>query len=149
MLQDIKNLGHKNEIKEVSDGFARNFLFPNNLAKPGTEDAVKEIEQSRAADIKKTENEASHFHNIAAILSKKHLTIGTKTGERGKAFGSVTAAKIMKELTKEKINVEKEWIDLKTPIKQTGEHKIKIKFPHNIEGTLQITVKHDNDKTAE
>lgn len=141
LLQEVKNLGKKGEVKEVSHGYARNFLFTKRLAKPATEEAERELEKAKETAMQKNEEETGRFRDLARHLSKITLVIKTKTGAKGKAFGSLTASKIRDALThQEKINIEKEWIDLAEPIKQTGEHRVKIKFPHGIEEALHIVM---------
>ena len=141
LLQDIKSLGRKGETKEASYGYARNFLFPKGFAKPATGEALRELEKTKEAAAKRIEEETGRLRSLAAHLSKTTLVIKTKTGEKGRAFGALTAAKIRDALMhQEKINIEKKWIDLEESIKQTGEHLIKIKFPHGIEGTLRVVI---------
>ncbi|MFY9461632.1 MAG: 50S ribosomal protein L9 [Candidatus Sungiibacteriota bacterium] len=141
LLQDIKSLGKKGEVKEASAGYARNFLFPKGLAKPATQGALLELEKTKETAVKRSEEETGRLRSLAAHLAKTTLVIKTKIGERGKAFGALTAAKIRDALAhQEKINIEKDWIDLEEPIKQTGEHRVKIKFPHGIEETLRIVI---------
>ena len=141
LLQDIKSIGKKGEVKEASAGYARNFLFPKGLAKPATQGALLELEKTKETAVKRSEEETGRLRSLAAHLAKTTLVIKTKIGERGKAFGALTAAKIRDALAhQEKINIEKDWIDLEEPIKQTGEHRVKIKFPHGIEETLRIVI---------
>ncbi len=141
LLTDIKDLGKKGEIKEASPGYARNFLFPKGLAKPATAEAERELGKAKEAAVKKSEEETGRYQALARHISKITLVVKTKTGTKGKAFGSLTASKIRDALThQEKINIEKEWIALAEPIKQTGEHRVMIKFPHGIEETLRIVI---------
>ena len=140
LLQDIKGLGEKGEAKEASPGYARNFLFPKGLAKPATQEAILELEKTKETAMKRSAEETGRFRSLAAHLAKTTLVIKTRIGEKGKAFGAVTAAKIRDALSQQNFNIEKEWIDLEESIKQTGEHLIKIKFPHGVEGTLRVVI---------
>lgn len=140
LLQDIPRFGKKGEVKKTNDGYARNFLFPKELAKPATETALKALMVERAQKAKERYEVTERYRAIAIKLGKTLITIKTKIGERGKAFGAITAAKIRDALKKENINIEKEWVALEEPIKTTGEHKIKIKFPQGIEGWLSVVI---------
>src|SRR3989344_5184557 len=141
LLKDVPQLGKRGDIKDTADGYARNFLFTKGLARPATEESLHALAKTRQTAMKKTEEETGRFQVLAARISKITLVIKTKIGEKGKAFGSMTAAKIRDALIhQEKINIEKEWINLAEPIKQTGKHDVKIKFPHGIEETLRIVI---------
>lgn len=139
-LQDIVSVGRKNEIKDVSDGYARNFLFPRNLAKIATPQAIEEVSRKKAKEEKERSEEYQKYKTLADTLKNIVLNFKVKIGEKGRAFGSVTPVKIRDELKKQKIIVEKEWIQLEDSIKTTGEHRVKIKFPHDVAGEVKIVV---------
>ena len=132
--------GRKGEVKDVSDGFARNFLFPQNLAKPATESGLKSLADNKVREEKEKIEEKNKFQTIAQKLSTLTLSFEVKTGEKGRAFGSVTAAKICEALKKQGIAVEKDWIMLDEPIKTTGEKIVKIRFPQGVIGEVKIIV---------
>ena len=140
LLQDIPKMGKKYEVKDVSDGYARNFLLPRRLAKPATDAAMKMLAKEKTTADQKRLEEKAHYEDISKMLADKTFVIKTKIGEKGKAFGAITAAKIRDALKKEGIGVEKEWIMLEEPIKKTGEARITIKFPHSVMGELKIKV---------
>ncbi len=139
LLKDVQGLGKKGDIKEVKDGYGRNFLLRNNLAKSLTPQLEKQsaIEKERRdKDVAELKEKSFAFKEK---LEKTKLVFKTKIGEAGQAFGSVTPAKIMNELEKRGIRLEKDQI-LTEPIKTLGEHKIKIKLPHRVEAVLLIVI---------
>lgn len=164
LRKDIPNVGKKWEVKDVSDGHARNFLLPQKLAEPATEATLRALAGEKArAEREKSEIDRRHREALEKLKSKV-LRFKIKVGEKGKprntasaasllppraaaevgirdkAFGSITAAKIRDALKQEGIAVEKEWIMLEEGIKTTGEHRIPLKFPHGGEGTVIVIV---------
>lgn len=144
LSQDVPGLGTKNEIKDVKDGYGRNFLIRKNLAKLST----PEIEHQLKFKKEKQEKDAKKSKSQAAILKenieKLKLIIKTKIGKTGKTFGSITPIKIVNELEKQGIKLKKEQI-LSLPIKTLGEHKIKIKLPQGIEAELTIFIESEKN----
>lgn len=140
LQQDISTLGQKLDIKEVRDGYARNFLFPKGLAKPATKNALDSLAMQKIKEEKRKTDEKTMYQKIAETISALTLHFKVKVGEKGKAFGSVTAVKIRDELKKQKIDVEKDWIELEGPIKTIGEKTVKIKFPCEITGEIKVAV---------
>lgn len=140
LSQDIPTLGRKNEVKEVRDGYARNFLLPKNLARPATAEALKLVAATAEKETREKLEEHQKHQKLTEQLGTIALTFAVKVGEKGRAFGSVTAVKIRDALRREGIAVEKEWILLEEPIKATGEHVVRIKFPHEVEGQVKIIV---------
>lgn len=140
LLQDVPALGRKNDIKDVSDGYGRNFLLPHKLAMSATPNAVAALASQKTRAEQGIATERAEHQAIAEKLAGMTLLLKTKIGEKGKAFGSVTAAKIRDALKQQGIAVEKEWIALAEPIKTMGEHTVEIKFPHGIVGKTKIIV---------
>lgn len=142
LLQDIKGSGKKNDIINVSDGYARNFLFPKNLAREATAGSVNEITRQKAAQDKiEAENRANAMEK-ANLLRNKTITILTKTGDGGKLFGAITVAEIAEELKKQyNIVIDKKKIELKSSIKQVGEYSITIKLYPNISTIMNLFIK--------
>jgi len=128
-LKDVPRVGRKNDIKNVADGYAQNFLIPRGLAKIATDIIVKEAEL-----IKKRENEENKikedlFNENSNKLSGAILEIKSKLNEKGHLFAGIHREEISKELERKfKIKINPEFIQLKTPIKEAGEHTIKIKM---------------------
>ncbi len=140
LLQDIEKLGKKFDVKEVADGYARNFLLPNNLVKPATEEALKQLMAEKEAAAKKAELELRETEGAVAQLDGQEVEVNTKVDESGKLFGSITVVKMAKILKDKGFNVSKNQIKLAEPIKETGEYDIVVEFPHGLEAKIKIIV---------
>lgn len=147
-LQDVPKIGRKSEIKNVSDGYARNFLFPKDLAKAATDSALKNLTADTVRQEEKRTAEQSGYRVSAQKLGTLSLNFEVKTGGKGKTFGSVTAQKIKDELKKHGIEVEKDWIDLPESIKSTGEKQVRIKFPQGVEGSVKVVIQAEEDSKS-
>lgn len=136
LLQDIENLGKKYEIKEVADGYARNFLIPKKLAKPATKETLKWLENEE----KKAEEELRKIQEVASKIDGQEIIISVKVGKEGQLFESITAQKISEKLKELGFEIKKNQIDLPKPIKELGEFPIKIHFEHNLEAEIIVIV---------
>ena len=139
LLQEVKNLGKKGYIKNVSDGYARNFLFPQKLAKPATEEALAALETVKKEETKKESEEHKKYSALREKLKSIKLIFKMKMG-KGKSFGSVTIQKITDEFKKNSIIVEKEWVLLDEPIKTAGEKSVKIQLPYDFMAEIKVVV---------
>ncbi|MDB4866316.1 MAG: ribosomal protein [Cohnella sp.] len=139
-LQDVKGQGKKGEVKEVSEGYARNFLLPKGLVQPATAGAQKAQEQISAAAGKKKEREKQEFQALAAKLSEMTVVIKAKAGEGGRLFGAITSKQIAEALEKQKITVDKRKIELDEPIRTLGVTKVQLKLYPDVKGTLSVQV---------
>ncbi len=140
LLQDVENLGKKYDIKEVKDGYARNFLIPQGLAKPATETALIWLETQKEIEAKKAEEELKKIQEKATAIDGEELIIPVKMGEEGQLFESITSQKISEKLKELGFEIKKTQIDLKEPIKELGEFPIKIRFEHNLEAEIKVIV---------
>ncbi len=140
LLHDVPGVGKKGETKEVSDGYGRNFLIARNLAAPATPKNVQIVEQQKNQHLRALELERQQYELVRNKLSHITLHFKVRVGERGMPFGSVTVQDIINELAKQKITVDKRWIMLDNPIKVLGQHTIKIYFPHQVQGSVNITI---------
>lgn len=138
LLQDIDNLGKKYDIKEVKDGYARNFLIPRSLAKIATEETLKWLKVQKEAEVKKAEEELKKVQELASAVDGQEIIIPVKVGERGQLFESVTNQKILEKLKEAGFEIKKTQIDLLEPIKELGEFSAKIKFAHNLEAEIKV-----------
>jgi len=145
-LQDAENLGKKYEIKEVADGYARNFLIPKGLAKPATEEALKWLETQKEIEEKKAEEELKKIQDFASSIDGQEVIIPVKIGEEQQLFETITAQKISEKLKELGFDVKKSQIDLAEPIKELGEFPVKIKFEHNLEAEVRIIVTKEEEK---
>ncbi|QTH42874.1 50S ribosomal protein L9 [Cohnella sp. LGH] len=139
-LQDVKGQGKKGEIKEVSEGYARNFLLPKGVVQIATEGAKKTLNQQVASAQKKKDNEKKEAQELAARLSELTLVIKAKAGEGGRLFGAITSKQISEALEQQKISVDKRKIELEEPIRALGVTKVTVKLYPDVKGTLSVQV---------
>ena len=142
LLQDIKNVGKKDEIINANDGYARNFLFPKNLALEATKDNLLKLQAKKDSKAHKKNLEIEEFKKQAEIINKLTLEIKVKAGANGKIFGGVTSKEISEELNKkQRIQIDKKKIVLKETIKNVGSYAVDIKFGDGVNAKLKIEVK--------
>jgi large subunit ribosomal protein L9 len=141
LLQDVKKQGKKDQIINVSDGYAQNFLIKNGLAVQATETSKKKL--AKELDIKKQEEDANieECQKIKEQLSKMEITIKVKTGEQDKVFGTVSSKQICEELKKKNTNIDKKKIKLDHSLDTLGTHLVKIELHKKVEGEIKITLK--------
>lgn len=138
---DIKGVGKKDEIINASDGYARNFLLPKNLAVEANNDNLLKLKAKNESKAYQKGQEKEAAQKIAEKLSKILLKIKVKAGENGKIFGGVSAKEIADNLEKEyNIKVDKKKIDLNETIKTLGVRTVEIKLFEGVIGKLKIDV---------
>ena len=146
LKENIAKLGQKGEIKKVSDGYARNYLFPRDLAEEATASAIKHLKTIQSVQNEHEEKERQKNKEKLDKLMKEFFVIKVKAGEKGKLFGSITNADIAKELSKylgEKI--PKKHIILDGHLKEIGTYDVDVKFPGGIKGTLKVKLEPQED----
>lgn len=127
LLKDVKGQGKRDDIINVSDGYARNFLFPQKLAMEATAGAMKEIQLKRAAQDAREAEALRQAQEKANGLKGKAIELKVKCGEKGRLYGSVTTAEVAEALEKQHgIKVDKRKLDLGEPIKEVGEREISV-----------------------
>lgn len=138
---DIKGVGKKDQVINASDGYARNFLFPKNLAVEANNDNMIKLKAKQNANQYKKSQEKEEAQKIAEKLSKIQLKIPIKTGANGKVFGGVSSKEIAEQLKANyKIEVDKKKIELKETIKELGIKTVTIKLYEGVIGKLKIDV---------
>ena len=138
---DIKGVGKKDQVINASDGYARNYLFPKNLAVEANKENMSKLQAKQESAKYQKNQEKEEAMKIADKLSKIQLKGRVKAGENGKIFGGVSAKEIAQELSKEYgINVDKKKIELKETIKTLGVHNVEIKLFEGVIGKLKIDV---------
>jgi len=128
LLQDVKGTGKKNDVVEVSDGYARNMLFKKNLAKEATSVEINSLKIKQQAEEFHKQEEIKAIKAQAKQINGQKIVCKVKAGENGKIFGSVTAKEIADTLAEAGYSVDKRKILLKDSIKSVGEYTIEIKF---------------------
>jgi large subunit ribosomal protein L9 len=142
LLEDVRKVGKKFDVKEVSDGYARNFLFVNGLAEPATQGALKKLETMKAEHDKVDKELRAHLTELARKITDTKLEFELAADKSGTIFGSVNKESILKALrehglvTKERVE-----IDLKYPIKEAGEHKVPVDLKKGVTADLTVIVK--------
>ena len=142
LLQDIKNVGKKDEIINSSDGYARNYLFPKKLAVEATKDNLNQLKARQETAKRKKEQEKEEAKQLAEKLKKITLSIQVKAGENGKIFGGVTAKEIAENLKEQQnIEIDKKKIIVKETIKALGNYSVEIKLYEGISANLAVSVR--------
>ncbi len=141
LLRDVPGTGKKNQVLNVSDGFARNYLFPRKWAIQATSKAVQEVEHQKEVERRKEEERRKQAQDMAKALEGKTITIEAKAGEGGRLYGSVTAQEVADALQKQfGINIDKRKIDLKDSIRQIGKTSIEVKLYLGISAKMNVNV---------
>lgn len=131
-LQDVKGTAKKGEVKEVSDGYARNMLFKKNLAIEATSVTLNSLNNQRKAEEFRRQEEMKAARELAQKLNLQEVTVKVKSGASGKIFGSVTSQEIADRLNELGFDVDKRKIQLKEPIKSVGTYRLDIKLQPEI-----------------
>ncbi len=140
LKENIKSIGKKDEIKNVSDGYARNYLFVKDLAVEATPGNLAKLQTKKDSLAFKKSQEKEEAKKIADKLSKITLEFKVRAGENGKIFGGVSNKEIAEKLNKDyKIVVDKKKIDLKEPIKILGVKRVEIKLFEGVTGIVKIS----------
>ena len=141
LLEDVRKKGKKGDIINVSDGYAQNFLFPKNLAKEATAQALSELQSKKASEIYEEGLKKEEAEKIFSIINEKIITIKVKSGKEGKLFGSVTTKDIAQKIKDTyQITINKHKINLETEIKAFGTYKFTIKLYTGIVATMAATI---------
>lgn len=141
LLQDIKNVGRKEQILEANDGYARNYLFPKKLAIEATKDNMAKLQAKKTSEANKKKAEIEANREIAKKIEKVELIIKAKAGDNSRIFGGITSKEIAEELKKQhNFEIDKKKIVLKETIKNLGRYSVELKFGDGINAKLTINV---------
>ena len=128
LLKDVRNVGQHNEIKEVADGYARNFLFPHKFACPATVEKVQEMEAKRAERDAQLHQEEEALANKVQMLDGKKVTIEARATEKGGLFKAIGASDITKAIRlAHSLEMPEHAIEIQEPIKTLGEHTVMLR----------------------
>jgi large subunit ribosomal protein L9 len=140
-LSDVKGQGKKGEIKDVSEGYARNFLIPRGLVKEATDGNVKGLEVQKQSEQRKKDQEKVQAELFAKTLSELTLTIKARSGDAGRLFGAITNKQIAEELAaQKKIELDKKKILLDDPIRTLGVTEVTVKLHPTVTAKLKVQV---------
>lgn len=141
LLQDVRALGKAGEIVKVNDGYARNMLFPKNLAREATAGNIKALENKKAAEAEKKAEQKAEATKIKEALADEVITLKSKGGEGGRLFGAVTNVDIAAAIKAQKgFDIDKKKISIPSPIKTAGEHTAEIKLFTDVNVTVTVNV---------
>lgn len=144
-LKDVKGTAKKGELKEVSDGYARNFLFPKGIAKEANTANINEHQQQEKGREIKAQREEEEARQLGEKLKGTKVEIFTKAGEGGRLFGAITSKDIADALAKQiGFDVDKRKILLNEPIKNLGTAEVEIKLHPKVSTQIQVEVKEKN-----
>lgn len=140
LLANVPGQGKKNDIIEVSDGYANNFLFKKGLATAASADKINVIKAQNEAEKRRKIHENEQAAALAASLNGVFVTLTAKKGESGKLFGSITADQIATALVKMGFNVDKKQILMDAPLRQVGQHKVSARLHPDVTATFTVVV---------
>ena len=144
LKEDVQNLGQQGDVVEVKSGYARNYLMPQKLAILFTKQQKKSIEEAQMVEKRKLEREKDQLESVLKKVEDLNLSLKMQSEEDNKLFGSVTKLDIVKLLEENGITIDKKYIDLSSPIKTLGEHKVNIVFTKEMSGSFTLAVEKED-----
>lgn len=140
MINTVPRVGRKGELKNVAEGFARNYLFPRNFAIPATEGAKKHLSLMKDSWDKQAAREKQLFTDMAQKIEGLTVTLTKRAGDKGRLFGSVTSAELAEQISKAaNVDIDKKLI-IADHIKETGEHSVTIRFTGEVRAHVKVVV---------
>jgi large subunit ribosomal protein L9 len=145
-IQDVPNVAKAGDVKEVSDGYSRNYLLPRKLAVIATPAELKNLELQRQANSRREVRTGQEAEAFAKVLQDTTVVLKMRAGTKEKLYGSVTSADIAKEIKKlTKQEVDKRKIELPEPIRELGGHQVSIKLTKDVTATVNVVVEQDTE----
>jgi large subunit ribosomal protein L9 len=144
LKEDVQNLGQQGDVVEVKSGYARNYLMPQKLAILFTKQQKKSIDEAQRVEERKLEREKDQLESVLKQVENLSLSLKMQSEEDSKLFGSVTKLDIVKLLEENGITVDKKYVDLSSPIKTLGEHKVNIVFTKEMSASFTLTVEKED-----
>lgn len=145
LFENVDKLGSQGEIVTVKDGYARNYLIPNNLAQEATPKATRRLEEHKKTLRKKDLKLADEAKSVADQLEKVAIHLKKKVGPEGKLYGSVTTAEIAEKLQEKDFNVDKKAIEIEEAIKTAGEYIVDVKLHRDVHAKCKVIVKAEEE----
>ncbi|HIQ50807.1 MAG TPA: 50S ribosomal protein L9 [Nautiliaceae bacterium] len=139
LIKDVKGLGKAGEIRNVKDGYARNFLLPKGFAKLATDDVIKAWQEEQNKKEEELKKEFSKINELKEKIENTTLVVKHKLGANGQLYGAITNKEVANELLKKGIEIDKKHIEMKQ-IKSVGEYDVDIKLGHGIHANLKLIV---------
>jgi large subunit ribosomal protein L9 len=144
LTKDVENVGRAGDVKEVTDGYGRNFLFPRKLAVPAHRGVEAEAKRLKDAAVKRETRDRVEAQALAEEINNKTVVVRLKVGAEEKAFGSITNQDIAAALkAQHRVEIDRHKIDLKEPIKTLGEHQVPLKLHRDVDAHVNVIVTQD------
>ena len=140
LLQKVNGLGDKYDTKEVADGYARNFLLPQNLAEISTPERAAVMEERKAKEIGDAQKDLERVEALAEKLEMLEIIVKAKAQEDGTLYGSVGPKEIAAAVKKHHTSIDERQISIKNPIKKLGDHEAIVNLNHGLEAPITVTV---------
>ena len=140
LIKDIEKLGKKYDVKEISSGYARNYLIPKKLAVQCTDKLLKWAETKREEQEKKAEEKLEKISNSVSEIDGLEVEIRVKVGEEEQLFEKINQQKISEALKELGYNIKKTQIELEAPLQEIGEFPVKLKFSDNLEAEIKVII---------
>ncbi|OHA48159.1 MAG: 50S ribosomal protein L9 [Candidatus Terrybacteria bacterium RIFCSPHIGHO2_01_FULL_48_17] len=149
LLQDVKNIGKKNMIVEVADGFGRNFLIPRGMAKPATSHVLDELAHKKTQETKEAERELKQTQELASKIDGLEIVIPARVAEPGgNLFAAITTRNVSEVLKQQGYPIETKQLQFDS-IKSAGEYPLNVLFPHGLEVQIKLIIEEIVDHPQE
>lgn len=139
-IKDMKGQGKKGQVKEVSEGYAQNFLLPRGIVRPATEGNMKTLDNQKALEERLKQEEKAEAEALAKKLEAEVTELKAKAGEGGRLFGAITSKQIAEALSKKGLKIDKRKIELDDPIRTLGVTQVIVKVHPEVKATLKVQV---------
>jgi large subunit ribosomal protein L9 len=144
LTKDVENVGRAGDVKEVADGYGRNFLFRRKLAVPAGKGAEAEAKRLKEAAVKRETKDRVEAQALADEIDNKTVVVRLKVGAEDKAFGAITNQDIAAALkAQHRVEIDRHKIDMKEPIKTLGEHEVSLKLHRDVAAHVNVIVTQD------
>lgn len=144
LKEDVQNLGQQGDVVEVKSGYARNYLMPQKLAILFTKQQKKSVDEAQRVEERKLEREKDQLESVLKQVEDLSLSLKMQSEEDSKLFGSVTKLDIVKLLEENGVTIDKKYVDLSSPIKTLGEHKVNIVLTKEMSASFTLTVEKED-----
>jgi len=143
LIKDVENLGGIGDVKEVADGYARNFLIPKGYAEIATKTAMEKAEKIKIKKEEQAKKDLKNIEGMAEKLEEVSVVIKSKADESGKLYASIKTGEISKELGKKGFEINENKIVIEEPIKEVGDYEVIINLEHGLETRIGVIVESD------
>ncbi|HKA13034.1 MAG TPA: 50S ribosomal protein L9 [Candidatus Dormibacteraeota bacterium] len=144
LIKDVENVGQAGDVKEVADGYGRNYLIPRRLAIVAGKGAEAEARRLREAVVKREAKDRDQAQELAELIDNKTVVVRLKVGAEDKVFGAITNEDIATALRlQHQVDVDRRKIDLKDPLKQLGEHQVPLRLHRDVDAHINLIITQD------